>query len=50
MGRGRKRLSEEVKTARLIARLEKRIAELKTPKPVIVDITVPATIETPKVE
>ena len=50
MGRGRPALTQEVKTARLIARLEKRIAELKTPKPVIVDITVPTTVETPKVE
>ncbi|MFH0806071.1 MAG: hypothetical protein V1901_04300 [Patescibacteria group bacterium] len=30
MGRGRKTLTPEVKKARLIARLEKRLAELKT--------------------
>jgi len=31
MARGRKRLTEEVKRERLIARLEKRLAELKNP-------------------
>lgn len=41
MGRGRKMLSEEVKKSRLIARLEKRIAELKAPTVVVVESSKP---------